>query len=141
MTGGHNLNAAALGLALDQIDQEAESRRVNPIFQLLDKVERGRSRAEQCSEDSDKPKRAIRSTQGRNVPSVLLLQSQKDSTSHVLIEKKVIHVHGLELADPLQENFLPGRIRAGGGQDGGQVLALITKYRLTGLGWNPHLGG
>ena len=51
MAGGHNLNAPALGLALDQIDQEAESRRVNPIFQLLDEVERGGLGAEQRGED------------------------------------------------------------------------------------------
>ena len=62
MTGRHNLNAPAFGLALDQIHQEAESRRMNPIFQLLDEVERGRGGTEQGREDA----------RNRSVPSEAL---------------------------------------------------------------------
>ena len=134
MAGGHDLNAEPFGLMLDQIDQETEPRRVNAVLDLLDEVQRGRLGAEQRREDCQEPERAIRSTQGRNAPPVLLHQSQEDSTRRVLIEEQVIHVHRGELADPLQEDLLPGGIRADGGQNGGEVFALIAECRLTRAG-------
>ena len=109
MAGSHDLNAAPFGLMLDQIDQETEPRRVNAVLDLLDEVQRGRLGAEQRREDRQEPERAVRGTQGRDTPPVLLHQSQEQSTRRVLIEAQVIHVHRGELADPRQEHFFLGR--------------------------------